>query len=384
MVTEGRPVAGHERRFRKVRTAALRGSGALFLATLLSGCDSYPFSPIKPAGTVARQDDNLYEIVTVIALVVGVLVMGLIVYSAVRFGRRKGTPDDEPRQVHGNTALELTWTFIPIVIVGLLFALAVQTLQATIVPLTAPKGSITINVIGHQWVWEYQYPQYGIDYFQQYSAAVPVDGMHIPINRQVILNITGADVQHGWWVPALAGKNEATPGHWNHQEFNATKLGTYYAVCSYYCGTNHFNMLANVVVQTQADFDQWLVKNRPTAVPTAAPPVPGTPTAVPSGPAVSFKADIQPIFTAHCAACHISTQLGGLSLASYAGLQKGGTLVPGPVFKAGNHSQSLLWKMVQPGGGYPGGSRMPLGGPYLSAAQIQSIASWIDQGAKNN
>ncbi|HXT36916.1 MAG TPA: cytochrome c oxidase subunit II [Chloroflexota bacterium] len=377
-------MAGRGQGLRKVRAAALRGSGALFLAVLLSGCDSYPFSPIKPAGTVARQDDNLYEIVTVIALVVGVLVMGLIVYSAIRFGRRKGDPDEEPRQVHGNTALEVTWTFIPIVIVGLLFALAVQTLQATIVPLTAPKGSITINVIGHQWVWEYQYPQYGIDYFQQYSAAVPVDGMHIPINRQVILNITGADVQHGWWVPALAGKNEATPGHWNHQEFNATKLGTYYAVCSYYCGTDHFDMLANVVVQTQADFDRWLVKNRPTVVPTAAPTVPGTPTAGPSGPAVSFKADIQPIFTAHCAACHISTQLGGLSLASYAGLQKGGTLVPGPVFKAGNHAQSLLWKMVQPGGGYPGGNRMPLGGPYLTPAQIQSIASWIDQGAKNN
>ncbi len=277
-------MAMRERKFRRVRTTVLYLLGALSLAVLLSGCDSYPFSPIKPVGSVARQDDNLYEIVTVIALVVGILVLGLIVFSAIRFGERKGDPDEEPRQVHGNTALELTWTFIPIVIVSLLFALAVQTLQATTVPLTAPKGSITITVIGHQWVWEYQYPQYGIDYFQQYSAAVPVDGMHIPIGRPVLLNITGADVQHGWWVPALAGKNEAIPGHWNHQEFEANKLGTYYAVCSYYCGTDHFYMLANGVVQTQADFNQWLAKNRPAASPTPAPTA-ATP-AAPSGPVV--------------------------------------------------------------------------------------------------
>lgn len=370
-------------RTRRVRTIILSIMGALTFATVLSGCNSYPFSPIKPAGSVAKQDDNLYEIVTVMALVVGVLVLSLIIFSALRFGRRASDPDEEPRQVHGNTPLEITWTFIPIVIVALIFTLSVQTLQATTVPLTTPKGSITINVIGHQWVWEYQYPQYNIDFFQQSNQAVPVDGMHIPINRQVILNITGADVQHGWWVPALAGKNEATPGHWNHQEFKADQLGTYYAVCSYYCGLDHYNMLANVVVQTQSAFDAWVAKMRPVATPTPAPGK-ATPTVAPSGKPISFKADIAPIFTAHCAACHISTNLGGLSLASYAGLQKGGTLVPGPVFKAGDHANSLLWRMVQPGGNYPGGNRMPLGGPYLSAAQIQAIATWIDQGAKNN
>ncbi len=59
-------------------------------------------------------------------------------------------------------------------------------------------------------------------------------------------------------------------------------------------------------------------------------------------------------------------------------------MVPGPVFKAGDHAGSLLWTMVRPGGPYPGGNRMPLGGPYLRQAQIQAIASWLDQGAKNN
>ncbi|HVA90734.1 MAG TPA: c-type cytochrome domain-containing protein [Chloroflexota bacterium] len=99
---------------------------------------------------------------------------------------------------------------------------------------------------------------------------------------------------------------------------------------------------------------------------------------------VSFKNDVSTIFTAHCAACHLNgTSLGGLSL-TYAGLQKGGIIVPGPAIKPGDHASSVLWKMIQPGGNWPGGNRMPLGGPYLTTAQITTIATWLDQGAKNN
>jgi hypothetical protein len=99
---------------------------------------------------------------------------------------------------------------------------------------------------------------------------------------------------------------------------------------------------------------------------------------------VSFKNDIQPIFTAHCAQCHLNGVVsGGLSL-TYAGIIKGGAIVPGPAVKPGDHAHSVLWQIIQPGSGQPGGSRMPLGGTPLSPAQINLIASWIDQGAKNN
>ncbi len=101
-----------------------------------------------------------------------------------------------------------------------------------------------------------------------------------------------------------------------------------------------------------------------------------------SGPPVSFKKDVSTIFTAHCAICHISSVSGGLSLASYASLMKGAAT--GPVVAAGNHASSVLWQVLQPGTSQPGGSRMPLGGPYLSDAQINTIANWINQGAKNN
>ncbi len=103
-----------------------------------------------------------------------------------------------------------------------------------------------------------------------------------------------------------------------------------------------------------------------------------------AGAQVSFKNDIVTIFTAHCATCHLNgVKLGGLEL-TYAGIQKGGSEFAGSIVKPGDHAHSLLWEKVQPKAPWPGGSRMPLGGPYLSDAQVQTIANWIDQGAKNN
>ena len=80
----------------------------------------------------------------------------------------------------------------------------------------------------------------------------------------------------------------------------------------------------------------------------------------------------------------MSQQLGGLNLGTYQGLITGGSIVSGSIIKPGNHQGSLLWTMISPSGPYPGGNRMPLGGPYLDAATINTIATWIDQGAKNN
>lgn len=392
--------------------------GMALLALALTGCSPYPFSPIKPVGLVARQDDNLYEIVSIIAFGVFAIVGGLIIYAAFRYRRPRNRAYEEPRQVFGNTPLELTWTFIPILIVGLLFALAVQTLQATSVPDKIPQDALVINVIGHQWYWEYNYVSdrgvtiRGVDYNQgprsctSYAGGYDClnDGMHIPLNRTVVLRITGNDVQHGWWVPALAGKNEAIPGHINKQQFVADKVGTYYAVCSYFCGIYHYDMLAYVVVQSEAEFHRWLSRtqavstpapaNTPAAAATAqaAHPAPvasaaaGAPAPVnTSAKAVTFSGDMEGLFKAHCASCHLNgVALGGLNLSNYQGLVTGGNVVAGSVFKAGDHAKSVLYTIVQANPPWPGGNRMPLGGPYLDASQIQTIAAWIDQGAKNN
>jgi hypothetical protein len=126
----------------------------------------------------------------------------------------------------------------------------------------------------------------------------------------------------------------------------------------------------------------------PTATPSAtttATPVPVATSGQPAGESgISFRRDIQPIFAAHCAACHIGNRLGGLDLGTYQGLINGGSVFPGSIVTPGHHAKSILWQIVQPNAPWPGGVRMPLGGPYLSEAEIRSIATWIDQGATNN
>ena len=120
-------------------------------------------------------------------------------------------------------------------------------------------------------------------------------------------------------------------------------------------------------------------------VAVAAPQITGSAPAMSAARTVSFKHDIKPIFQWHCAVCHVSSALGGVSLASYAGLRANNLVVGGPIIKPGHHTKSLLWQVVQPKGPWPGGFRMPIGGPpFLPAKQINSIAVWIDQGAKNN
>ncbi|HWE62200.1 MAG TPA: cytochrome c [Chloroflexota bacterium] len=125
-------------------------------------------------------------------------------------------------------------------------------------------------------------------------------------------------------------------------------------------------------------------------IPTAT--VAGAPTSSPSATAssgggttqLSFKKDIEPIFQAHCVVCHIQAQLGGLNLSTYHGLIQGGNIVPGSIVTPGNHANSILYKIISPNGPWPGGNRMPLNGPYLDTATINTIATWIDQGAKDN
>ena len=124
----------------------------------------------------------------------------------------------------------------------------------------------------------------------------------------------------------------------------------------------------------------------PRAIPPAAASQ-GAPSPAParvSSARAAFKADIRPIIAAHCATCHVQQRLGGLDLGSYQGLMAGGNVVPGPVVTAGGHAHSTLWRIVRPAGTWPGGYRMPLGGPYLSDDQVHTIAAWIDQGAKDN
>jgi cytochrome c oxidase subunit II len=218
-------------------------------AVLLAGCGNeagLPQNALDPEGPVARQLHRLWNPVAGIAAVIFVLVEALIVYVIIKF--RAKSDDDQPVQVHGNTKLEITWTIIPAAILAVVGFFTVFTVFDITKAASGPDV-VRVEVTGHQWWWEYEYPE---------EEIVTANELHIPIGRTVELKMTSADVIHSFWPPKLAGKVDTIPGRINTMTLEAEKPGTYFGQCAEYCGLSHANMRLQVIAHTQADYDRWV------------------------------------------------------------------------------------------------------------------------------
>lgn len=208
---------------------------------------------MQPQGSVARTIDVLFTWVGIIAIVIFVIVEVALLYAIVRFRRRPGD-EGEPPQIHGSTKLEITWTVIPALILVVVGAATVKTIWELAETPTGPEV-LQVNVTGHQWWWEYQYPDSGV---------VTANELHIPAARKVRLNLQSADVIHSFWIPRLAGKQDVVPGRTNVLMVQADEplVEQLYGQCVEFCGSSHANMRLRVVVQSQEDFDTWLVEQK--------------------------------------------------------------------------------------------------------------------------
>jgi cytochrome c oxidase subunit 2 len=205
-------------------------------------------SALNPAGPNSAAIASVFSVVLVMAVVVFVVVEGLILVSAFRF-RRRATDTSEPSQVHGNTKAEIAWTILPALIVVTLFVMALQTMQTLNTRPAAAAEQMTVKVIGHQFWWEYQYPDQNI---------TTTTDLVIPVGKVVNLEITSMDVIHSFWVPQLNGKTDAFPNHINLTWIEANTPGTYYGQCAELCGASHANMRVVVIAKTPDEFDQWV------------------------------------------------------------------------------------------------------------------------------
>lgn len=221
---------------------ALLAALALFV---LAGCSS-PQDILAPASPPAGDIAGLFYLIFWVALFIFVLVEGLLVFFVIRYRRR--AEDEYPEQYHGNTKLEATWTAIPALILIVVFAFTVRTM-AQAGSTAAPAEGMPIQVTGHQWWWEVQYPE---------AQVVSATEIHIPAGKVVNVELTSVDVIHSFWVPSLMGKTDTIPGHVNKTWLYSTRPGTYYGQCAEFCGTQHARMLFRVVVQPQEEFDAWL------------------------------------------------------------------------------------------------------------------------------
>ena len=203
-------------------------------------------SPLQPASPNAARTAQLFWVTFGIAAVVFVVVEVLLIYAVVRYRRK--FPDDIPEQVHGNTRLEVVWTIIPALILVSLFGLTLNNLR---LERRAPADAMVVEVTGRQWFWEFNYPETEITVSSREGDLI------IPAEEPVAFEIRSADVIHSFWVPELAGKMDAIPGHTNTVWFEADE-GTYAGQCAEYCGLSHYDMLFDVVAVPREEFDAWI------------------------------------------------------------------------------------------------------------------------------
>jgi cytochrome c oxidase subunit 2 len=249
----------------------------------LSGCSSQlKQTPFDPAGKVAAMQLDLLKLSLWFAIGIGTFVTLALLFVVFRF-RDKGTERAVPKQIHGSTPLEITWTVIPIIILAIVAVPTVKTAFAT--KATQNPNDLQVKVVGHQWWWEFQYPQLGI---------TTANELYIPAHKDVQITLVSDDVIHSFWVPKLAGKTDVIPGRTNHMWFIADKEDEFYGQCAEFCGTSHANMRFRVVSVSQDKFDAW-VKDRQAGAKTPTDPQ------AQAGMALVMGAEPT---KANCIACH--------------------------------------------------------------------------------
>ena len=246
---------GWVRKSRVWRQASLPGwrLGPILLV-LGSGCGRVDgFTPVTTQGGAVV---NLFTVELILAFLVSGGVAAAVCYAMVRFRDRPGAP--EPAQIHGNTKLEIGWTVAPALLLVVLFTLMVRTMSAVEAEATSP---LRVRVIGHQWWWEYQYPELGI---------VTANELHLPVGQPVRLELESADVVHNFWIPQFGWKKDNTPNHVTIMNVVVDQAGVYDGACTEFCGMQHAWMRIRTVATPPDQFAAWVARSQQPATATAA------------------------------------------------------------------------------------------------------------------
>jgi cytochrome c oxidase subunit II len=250
---------------RDLRMRWLTPALALLIAVSLSACNSFTPNTIFGAHSeFGHSVDVLTRRLLYLGILVFILVEGLLVLILVKFRDREG--NREARQIHGNTTLEVSWTLVPAVILAFIAVPTIKTIfetQAKAIP-----NALQVEVIGHQWWWEFRYPQYGV---------VTANELYLPVGRTANFALTTKDVLHSFWIPQLNGKRDLISNHTNYIWFTPDSAFAWNGFCAEYCGTSHANMRFKVFTVTPAEFDAWVAHQKTNAVGSAPPAVPGAP-----------------------------------------------------------------------------------------------------------
>ena len=232
-------------------------------------------------GPAAADIGALTWVLVVLGGAVFVVFCALFVRALVR-SREGGEERDESRLILWGGII------VPALVVTVVLAATLLTMRE--LPAEADEGALVVEVTGHQWWWEVYYPQYDIRSANQ---------LNIPVDRQIELRLTSADVVHSFWVPALAGKMDLLPERVNELVLEASDPGVYRGACAEFCGLQHAKMAFHVVATTEDEHMAWV------EAASSTPAAPADGTAASRGQQIFFETG--------CQECHAidGTEAGG-------------------------------------------------------------------------
>ncbi|MGH2725147.1 MAG: cytochrome c oxidase subunit II [Actinomycetota bacterium] len=220
----------------------------VLLLPALASCGT--LGPPGGATEQGRAIRALWDVFFWVGVGVAAVVYGLILWSVVRYRRRS---DELPPQVRVNIPLEIAYTLIPVLIVGVLFALTYRTESR--VGRLVDDPALTVHVQAFNWSWRFDYEDRGVSVF-----GTPEDPpeLVLPAGRTVRLRLTATDVIHSLYVPEFLFKRDAIPGHPNEFDISIDEPGSYTGQCAEFCGLDHARMRFTIRALPPTEFDRWL------------------------------------------------------------------------------------------------------------------------------
>jgi cytochrome c oxidase subunit 2 len=188
--------------------------------------------------------DNLLWFVIWASIVIFTIVATVLIYSAFAFRAKPGDESDGP-PVHGNTKLEIVWTLVPTLLLAIMAVWAYIVLSDNE---ALASDRMVVQVTAQQFAWQFRYPDGGVG----------TGDLHLPVGRQVELQMRSKDVIHDFYVVEFHVKQDVVPGITTRLIINPTREGTYQIICAELCGVGHGVMRSRVIVQSQQAFDQWM------------------------------------------------------------------------------------------------------------------------------
>src|SRR5580700_8312567 len=203
--------------------------------------DNFPLWPVRAAAG-AGNVDALYIFLLALSTFMCAAIFTMILVFATKYRHRLGV---EAEQIEGSSALEITWSIIPL---GIFMVIFVWGAVIYFHERTPPQGASEVYVVAKQWMWKLEHAE----------GQREINELHVPVGRDVKLIMTSQDAIHSFYVPAFRMKQDVLPGRYTVAWFRAIKPGTYHLFCAEYCGTQHSGMIGSIVVQEPAQYEAWM------------------------------------------------------------------------------------------------------------------------------